>query len=285
MPRADSIENNWVKCAIAGPPKGAGKSTIAASFPTPSIILNFDGGRVTIPPGVDRSKIYVRNYPSVDFGLWNESSTSWKRPLNVGKLIIQDLKEIGMGLWRGEPIKLVGEEEPWPCPTTLVLDGWVELSNHIMNWLLGSNQKADPEDWGRGEGVDALKFWGKRLNKLETILAGVVPYPCNIVICTWTMPELKSVKNMKGQTESVPTGRLIPDMGGKLAVRGPGKVDSAIYAYSTRENDGTHYWVQTKPDGVKVDWVGVRDSYGRVDPIDVTIGPDKILPYQRIWGN
>lgn len=287
MPRADQLTNNYIKGLVFGVPKGSGKSTILASFGLlgPLWIFNYDGGRITIPPGVNRSQVYVRNYPGVDTGLWNEGSARWDRPKNVGELIIKDLKALAQGFLGGRPVHLEGENEPWPLPVTIGLDGFVALENHLIDWLLASNFKKDPEDYG----PDVFRFWGARLNKTEALVNGVIPFPCHVIICTWSAPEMKEGTDDKGRKAQVPTGRLQPDLGGKMSIRGPGKVDTCLYAFSEQQNDGVHYYVRTKPD-TKVGCVGVRDAYTLPDVIDVTIGlkvynkPDYSLPYQRIWG-
>jgi len=71
------------KILLAGPPKGGGKTTFAATAPQPVLFLSYDLGNLSLPPGVDPAGVWWQPYPPAR-GKLSSESTAWKRPKNVG---------------------------------------------------------------------------------------------------------------------------------------------------------------------------------------------------------
>jgi hypothetical protein len=108
----------------------------------------------------------------------------------------------------------------------------------------------------------------KRLETTRSLLHMILPLPANIILVGWETPEV--INNQ-------PTGRIIPDIGGKLDNLIPGKVDASLRCFAKYDPQGTRYFVQTQPDGIR-EWIGIRGAYHLPKEIDVTIGPRAFLP-------
>lgn len=288
MPQIQQVlDQRHHKLLLAGVPKGGGKTTFAMTAPQPIACLMYDLGNPVIPPGVNPEGIYVRTYPSPELRI-NPDSSSWEAPTSVGKLMLKDLIELRAAVIGQREVKLDGEPTPWPCPRTIVLDGAVAMSDTIIDWILGVNRIREPGDYGGG-GDGTMKFWGKRLQTLKQLYGLILPLPVNVVIITWTAPLWREERDGKGRPTRIATDKTEPDLGGKLDVQGPGKVDSALLCYSEVVNHGgkaeTHYYIRTKPNA-NAAWVGVRNAYNLPDVIDVTMRPDGsgVRPWERLWG-
>lgn len=283
MPTAQQMLGERIhKLLEIGAPKGAGKSTFAMTAPTPIALIQFDPGDPVVPPGVDGSKIFVKTYPSATDGI-TPDSINWKRAKDVGEDICRDFLALRKGVL-GKADIVISPTEAWPLPRTIVLDGLPSMDGHIINWLLAKQNATTPDDLGNPQA-----FWGDRLVKNMTLLMAILPLPVNVILTTWSEPEMREITNTKGKKERVTTGRIIPMLGGQLLRRIPGEVDASVFCYSRLLNvDGkgvTRYYVRTRPNGL-MEECGVRNGYTMPDEIDVTITPGKHepLPWQRLWG-
>jgi len=276
------IETNIHKVLLIGSPKGAGKSTLAMTAPTPILDIQFDPGSPVIPPGVDGNQIYVKTYPAANEGI-NPDSATWAPAKDVGEDICRDILAIRRAVLAKEEVKLSSEPEPWPLPKTIVLDGLPTMDAHIISWLLAHYRVNSPDEL-----ENTFAFWGDRLVKNMALLMAIIPLPVNVVLITWSENEMKETTNAKGKKERIATGRIQPMLGGQLLRKVPGEVDAVLYCYSKLVNVAgkgeTRFMVRTRANGVVED-CGVRNGYSLPDEIDVTIDPKKpgVMPWNRIW--
>lgn len=274
-------ETETINVLFAGCPKAAGKSTAAMSAPGNKLLLKYDIGVPSLPPRVDPKTVFVREYPpsQTDF---KPDSDKWIRPKNVGGEIIQDIFNIREAVMKGVPPVVGHETLPWPLTPkdSVVLDGYVQHSQHLLDWILAVNGKHNPEDF-----ENKFAAWGKTLNQKRILLDMILPLPVNVVITVWTTAETER-RLIGTKLEQVETGRVVPDMGGKMDVWGPGKVDSAVYLYSELAlNRGLRFYARIRPNE-KYQWVGIRNNYGNKDVIDLTITEqERSLPWERIFSH
>lgn len=287
-----------------GKPKGGGKSTFYFHADQPLLVLNYDGGDPGKPPGISSDDIWIQNYPIDKIDI-KPGSSDWKRSKDQGNMIIQDIVDIVNQMSKTSNEELVltdwwnagGDmtiKAKMPRPKSITLDGMVVLNNAILDWLMADST------WNINDAVDAGKkvqqFYGERLDRLNKLIRWLVQLPCNINFVTWEKDETK-----KGPDDTMPqpTGKKVPDIGGKLDQLAPGAVDACLYFYSERAQDGiVHYYATTKPTK-SVDIIGVRGTrYGLPGLVDVTIGipenklsakmtignPAYINPWDRVWG-
>ena len=255
------------KVLLVGRPKSAGKTTFATSAPGPILLLNYDHAGVisTFPGGKD---IHVRSYPSADPDI-NLDSDKWVRPTSTGKKILSDIRAIRAGFESKKDIDF-GDGEQLPLPTTLILDGMSEMTATIVDWILAMNKKQDADDFN-----NKFALWQKRMTQLRILMNICIPLPCNVIL---TAHEDKEIVNDN------PTGKIIPDLGGKLDNMVPGKVDSSLRLFTKYANNKVSYYVQTKPDAIR-EWIGVRNRYDLLQEIDVTIDPKHpVSPWQTVFG-
>ena len=270
--RLDKLEaTRFLKVFLAGKPKSAGKTTLALTAPGEKLLFSFDLGNPPIPPGVDPTTVWVRQYAPSAPGV-KVDSDQWIRSVNVGSQIITDLDEVRSAFLGGRPIVLDGQVVP--LPQSLILDGLTEWQAITLDWVLGVNRKTDPEDF-----ANRYTAWGKRLHIMRTLLNMTVPLPCNVTLIAWEVAELTP--------DGKPTGKIIPDVGGRLDNMTPGKVDAALRCFAKFQEGKTRFFVQTKPDGIR-DWLGVRGAYGGESEIEVTVtGPRKPgapTPWEQVFG-
>lgn len=266
---------------LVGMPKGSGKSTTAMTAPGNKLLLQYDLGSPTLPPGVDPSTVFVRTYPP-SLSAVKLDSDRWVRPKNVGAEIIDDIFNIREAVLAGRPPVVGKEELPWPLTPgdTIIMDGWVQWFQHILDWILAVNNKANPEDFENRHAA-----WGKRLNQGNILLNMLLPLPVNFAITTWVARETTQQITAKGVPIEVATGRFVPDLGGKMNIWGPGKVDSSIYLYSEKSvSAGLRFLARVKPNE-NFQWVGTRGNYSKAEIVDLTIDEkDKRLPWARLFG-
>lgn len=283
------------KIIIQGMPKDAGKSTFAYSAAAthgPLLGLQYDLGSPTIPPRVDKTQVYVKTYPvalpgipqvfdratNKSTGEYNLSKTDrWTPDKSVGEEMLRDILAVRDAFIQGRPVLLsdgAGGKIEVPLPGTLVLDGCVGLVQGITDWIFAVNDKIEVEDFIGAKGnVNKFLPYQKRLRKLTDIFNMVIPLPCNVVLITWSAPEIKDEK---------PTGKYFPDIGGKLDIQGAGKFDSSLRAYSKQESTGTHYYISYRG-GEIYPGLGIRGRYDAGKDIDVTITDKGPLPYDLVF--
>lgn len=281
MPTLNNYTNDAVrKVLLAGSPKGSGKTTTAMTAPGNKLLLQYDIGSPTIPPGVDPATVFLRTYPSAVTDVKIDSD-KWKRPKNVGAAVITDLVAVRDAVLSGTQAVLGSEMVPWILTPgdTIIMDGWVQYMQDILDWVLAVNGKANPEDFENRHAA-----WGKRLNQARIMMDMILPLPVNVVITTWVIPEKETRLIGNGKTLEVETGKILPDLGGKLNVWGPGKVDTSLYLYSEKQmGKGVRFLAQLKPDE-RFEWIGSRNDYSGRATIDLTIDEkDKSLPWNRLF--
>lgn len=283
MPKLSDYKATAVRnVLLAGYPKGSGKSTAAMSAPGNKLLLQYDLGSPTLPPGVDPETVFVRVYPPAMTEVKLDSD-KWKRPKNVGAEIIEDIFKVREAVIAGVPPVVGGETMPWPLRPgldSIILDGFVQKMQHVLDWVLAVNAKANPEDF-----ENKYTAWGKRLNQERIMLDMILPLPVNVVITTWIAAEKETRVFGNGKAVEVDTGRVMPDLGGKLNIWGPGKMDTAFYLFSRKSlKDGLRFMAKVKPDE-NFTWVGSRNNYDEKSEVDLTISEkDKSLPWARLFG-
>lgn len=279
-----------------------GKSSFHYHATQPLLSLNYDGGDPGLPPGVG-DQVWVQNYPP-DLIEVSSSTSQWKRSGKVGAMIIQDIVDVRDQVMNGADELILTDwmncggdksiKAHMPRPASVLADGLVVLNQQVLNWLM-----ADPS-WNikdpRGAGKNVQAFYGDRLDRMNLILRWLLALPINVSLCTWATQEYKKGPN---DAESKPTGKKIPDIGGKLDQWGPGAVDACLFHYSELRNGLARYFVSTKSTN-STEIVGVRGArYGLPEIVDVTIGipenklppamtvgnPAYVNPWNRVWGS
>lgn len=254
---------------IAGNPKGAGKTTFALSATRPgqrTVVVACDLGKLSIPPGVDKSNVLVVPYQA----LTREISEGHSKPVkDVYLKLTGDLYEIYDSIRKDRAIKLDGGKEFAP-PQNVILDGVSRLNGMLVDGQCSLNNILDPSDLDN----KAFKFWGKRLRDILAIVEQFASLPCNVILTAW----VEEKKTPEGQG----TGVYFPDVGGKMDHLTPGEMSNAVYGYSRQGK----FFVRTKADGA-TPWVGMRDRYTNLPAeIDVTItgAAGERSPWVRVFG-
>jgi hypothetical protein len=75
---------------------------------------------------------------------------------------------------------------------------------------------------------------------------------------------------------------VIPNLGGAMDIRGPGKVDSSLYAYSEMVSGRRRWFVRTQPNE-KTIGIGMRNGYKVPEVIDVTVQATQSSNYVSPW--
>src|SRR2546427_3507858 len=168
-------QKHWT-VLIAGAPKGAGKTTLAMCSETPTVIIACDLGRVSIPPGVDRSKVLILPYQDLTRLMDGTGHTTPQR--DVYTRLTRDLYDVYKAIKAQQPIQLTSGET-FPVPRTVVLDGLSRLNNMLVDGMCALQNILDPSDLAaKGKG-GAFEFWGKRLRSIMTIVEQFSSLPCN----------------------------------------------------------------------------------------------------------
>ena len=275
--------HHW-KVYLAGAVKSAGKTTFALTAPPPTLVLQFDQGGTSIPPGVDPGSVSIREYTRAlpAFLLDKEgtiSSSDWKKSAETGEAMWKDAMTIRSSFLRKDPEIILANGQVLPLPTSIVIDGATNMADFIGDWTLSKDGKTGPDDYS-----NRFAFWRKRLHNSLAYLNYFLPLGANVVIAGWEMAESKTIVSPAGKELQIPTGRITADLGGQLNTQVPGGVGAALHAYSELKDGILRYFIQTQRDTVR-DWVAVRGIYGLRSPIDVTIKPgDKDLPWARVFG-
>src|SRR5262245_32883341 len=140
-------ERKW-KWISFGPPKGAGKSTFANTAPGKKLVLQYDLGASTFPPGVDPGEIWVQTYPDLDASALKAGANSdkWARSKVVYGQVVTDFDNIVTAFNnKASEIKLF-DGSIVPIPDTIILDGLVRLDNIIVDGFCAINNIKDPGD-------------------------------------------------------------------------------------------------------------------------------------------
>lgn len=276
--RGDEERSSRVwKYLAFGPPKGAGKSTLAMTGPGTKLVLQYDHGSTSIPPGVDPTSVYIQKYPDVDPSGISGKTDKWKRGKVVYEHVITDIDNIVTAFEKGAADIVLHDNTHVPKPDMLILDGLVRLDNIIVDGFCALNNIADPGDAldSRGKaGGGTQKFWGRRLSSINKLFSLVVSLPIHVAALTW-----ENVFESKDAQGNVISRTRNPDIGGRLDVWGPGMFDGSIYQYS----QAGKFFVLTQPTS-EIERIGIRDLYGAPPRVDVTIDPNKPLPFERVFG-
>lgn len=269
---------NGRKVVGFGKPKGSGKTTFYLTGRKPLLVLQFDLGSVTMPPGVDPNTVFIQDYPDDVFV--DLSAASVKRRRELGERVAKDLLAILEGFKAGgETIKL-GDGSTIPRPEALLIDGAVRLDEIMIDMICAINGINDPSDMPSKTGNiggGTMKFYNDRLNRLRKLFTMVISLPIDVYMATW-----EDAKHKRDAQGNITSSIYEPDLGGKLNILGPGMFDSCLYHY----HEAGRYMVRTKPTS-EIGLVGVRGRYDLPPTIDVTIDPkDKsgLSPYEKVFG-
>ncbi len=276
---SDMNEQRKWKWLSFGPPKGSGKSTFAMTAPGTKLVLQYDLGSSTFPPGVDPGQIWVQNYPDLDSKGLKTASDKWARSKETYGKVVTDLDAIVQAFTQNKTEIVLHDQSKVPLPDTLILDGLVRLDNIIVDGFCAINNISDPGDMldSRGKvGGGTQKFWGRRLSVFNKLFSLVISLPCHVGAITWE--DVKMNQDDRGQLQVLSRE---PDIGGKLNVWGPGMFDACIYHYP----QAGKYWVRTQPTS-EIQRISIRNTYNIPPVVDVTIDPAKPgdkLPFNRVF--
>jgi hypothetical protein len=155
--KIESLSDNprpFKTCAIYGP-SGAGKTTLAATFPKPIFFFDFDGKLGTIPKE-KREGIFSSNYsmksPTHGAEIFEEFVRDWKK-----------IKQAGFTLPGGDK------------PATIVLDSVTLMDIMCLLFYIKEDGK-DPETTKA-----TLPVYGNQANFYNSFFAGINSFPCNLV--------------------------------------------------------------------------------------------------------
>lgn len=263
-----------------GAPKGSGKSSFWMTAPGKKLVLQYDLGASTFPPGTNPEDFYIQTYPDLDSaGLRTGIKTDkWGKSKEVYAKVITDIDNIVTAFRDGKQIITLHDGSTVPLPDTLILDGLVRLDTIIVDGFCAMNNITDPGEAmdSRGKvGGGTQKFWGRRLANLNKLFSLVISLPCHVGLITW-----EDVKTQLDNQGNLTVLSRDPDIGGRLNVWGPGLMDACFYHYG----QGGKFFVRTQPTQ-EIQRVGLRNSYGLDPVIDVTIDPTgKLpLPWNRVF--
>jgi hypothetical protein len=289
MPTLETFNKDEHVTLLLMGPGGTGKSMLAYHAPGPIAALLLD--KPTPPKfpswstAIDPSQIYYKSYAPGDVDLTNDKHGT---PRNVADAFHVDVQTIKNAIIKQTPLKIKqfdGSVEEWPLPHTLLIEGADFFTKHTEYLIMARAGKIRVEqDGDASEGFKnpLAQLWGTRLNELHQFYDQVTRLPqahlCNVIITTGLSKETKSAKNQFGKVEIVETGKVNPDLGGKMDVQG---VRMFACAYMTKIINGKH-WVQTRPDNMHV---GIRDNTIRphadvqvhLDPAKPDFNPFKLL--------
>lgn len=256
---------------IGGKPK-MGKTSTATSAPTPMVFVACDLGKISYWPGAKRDEILVLPYQELTREMGDQGTSNPKKDIFVQ--LMRDLSDIARAIKTSTDLKL-GDGTTFPCPKTVVLDGFTRLNSMIVDGKLSLQGKSYIEDL---EKQIRFNFWGKRGLDVYTVLQQYSSFKkANVVITGW----IKAEKRQMPDGSSVETGRWLPDVGGANDLRTAGVVANTLLADfdATRQQ----YVVRTKPDS-RYDWLGLRDNFTTENPVVTTYKPGEPSPWQKLFG-
>lgn len=269
MQRADEIASDPHRRVVAfGPAKNGGKTTFAVSAPGNKILLKYEPGIVSIPPGVDPKTLWVVEYP-FDYEELTTKNDKWKRLGDAGQKMMDDVEELSVAFTTKRDVKI--DNVIAPLPNVIIMDGGTMLHDALVSWICAVNNLTDPRD-----ASNKYYVWGKRMQGVIGVIRKVFKLPCSAVLTAWETTDKDADGNIRERW---------PDIGGKMDYRATGMGDAGIYCYCDRTIKGTRFFIRTISDGV-VKGVGVRGKYGLPEIIDVTIDPKApVMPWDKLWGN
>ena len=265
MQKVSELETKRGRVILTYGGVGTGKTSLIASQPTPHLILAYDTGTITIPPGVDKEEVYVEEFHETTRRFDPNGRTE---PIkDVYTKTVRRLHEIYTAVSGGKPVLDVNGQELPPL-ASISLDGVYRLNQMLVDGQCVLNNVNEPGEMGS----KTQKFWGSRLMAMMTIFSQFAGLSLNVGFTTWERIETNDQWN--------PTGRLFPHIGGQMDIVGAGLADAVLYCFIK----GGRYYVRTKSDGM-IQGAKVRNCFTLPDVVDVTIDQkDTRLPYQRIWG-
>jgi len=250
--------------------------------PGKKLVLQYDLGASTFPPGTKPEDFWIQTYPDHDSLGIKSTSDKWNRTKVTYAAVITDIDNIVQAFNKGADEIVLHDKSIVPIPDTLILDGLVRLDTIIVDGFCAINNIMDPGDAldSRGKvGGGTQKFWGRRLSVFNKLFSLAISLPCHVAAITWE--DVKTTMNERGQLEVL--GRE-PDVGGKLNVWSPGLFDGCFYHC----NIGGKFMVRTAPTS-EIARVGLRNTYGMDALIDVTIdaktvgNKDYKQPFDRVF--
>jgi hypothetical protein len=277
MPLVEEFAKHDLATVLLMGMAGHGKSTLAMQAPPPIAVLCADKPiPAMLPasmPGYNPKQIYYKSYPPPNVNL---SDDKHGRPRNVADQLLADIMALKTAFLKQTPLKMVmfdGKVEEWPLPRSLLIEGADFIAKHFENLVCARAGFNGPADFAN----PIAELWGARLIELDNFYNTITYFPqahlCNVIVTTGLNEESKMQKNEKGKQESVRTGIVDPDLGGKMNTQGPRK-----FAYSllcNYEPIVKKFFVHTKPDAK---FRGIRAGRFGLDPkVDATIDEHKPL--------
>ena len=263
MQRLSDLEKGKGRVVGAFGGVGTGKTCLLLSQPTPHLVLACDTGSLTIPPGIDRTQIFVEEFhlPTRQFN--NEGKTTPIR--DIYTTTVRRLHEIYTAIATGKPLLDSGGNS-LPSLASVSIDGVYRLNQMLIDGQCVLNNVNEPGEMGK----HTMKFWGSRLLSMMTILNQFAGLSLNVGFTTWERIETNDQGN--------PTGRVFPHIGGQMDIVGAGLADAMLYCFIRNGK----YFVRTQSDGM-IQGCKVRNNFSMPPVIDITIGVDGVLPYQKLW--
>ena len=264
MKKASELEQKKGRVMLAFGAVGTGKTNLIMGQPTPHLVLACDTGNITIPPGVNKDEVFIEEFHIPTRRFEPDGRTAPVR--DIYTKTIRRLHEIYTAIANGTPL-LDDSGTPLPGLSSLSLDGVYRLNQMLIDGTCMLNNVNEPGDMGN----KTQKFWGSRLLSIMTIFTQFAGLGINVGFTTWERYETRE--------DGSPTGRIFPEIGGKMDVVGAGLADAVLYCFI----QGGRYKVRTKSDGM-IQGCKVRNKFGMADVVDVTMDPkDTKLPYQKVW--
>lgn len=265
MKKLSDMEQTKGKVTLAFGGVGTGKTLLIMSQPTPHLVLAYDTGNITVPPGINKDEIFVEEFhkPTREFNAVGQTT-----PIqDIYRKTVRRLHEIYTAIATGGTL-LDASGKPLPILSSISIDGVYKLNQMLVDGQCVLNNVNEPGDMG----AKTMKFWGSRLLSIMTIFNQFAGLGINVGFTTWERIETNDDGN--------PTGRVFPHIGGQMDIVGAGLADAAVYCYIR----GGKYYIRTRSDGM-VQGAKVRNVFTLPETIDVTLGPDGKLPYQKLWGD
>lgn len=263
MQKLSEMESSKGKVTLAFGPVGTGKTLLIMGQPTPHLALACDTGNLTVPPGINKDDIFVEQFhiPTREFNAVGQTT-----PIqDIYRKTVRRLHEIYTAISTGAPLLDVSGHAI-PTLASISIDGVYRLNQMLVDGQCVLNNVNEPGDMG----PKTMKFWGSRLLSIMTIFNQFAGLGINVGFTTW--------ERIETNDEGNPTGRRFPHIGGQMDIVGAGLADAVVYCYIQNGK----YMIRTKSDGL-IQGCKVRNVFTLPDTIDVTLGQDGVLPYQKLW--
>lgn len=217
MPNAKDISVNteWIKVMSVGE-SGEGKSTFAASFPTPGFVFDF-GGEIISYRGRD-----------FDYEQYEISAQGWNK-FEADLVKLKKCLAANLRMPDEEGKQLPGRYQ------TVVVDNVSAMTDVCMEKALQLDGKRSPTG-----GPIWNVHYGMVKNLMEGRLRQLLNLECNLVL----IAHLETIKDEDGAVIGVE-----PSLTGRLSVDVPAYFHEVYYHTHKREGGETKWYIQTVPIG------------------------------------